>query len=49
MMAGQNMIIIASTNYEKEIERQLRQSGFSKNVDYILYSELRKQIVEAVS
>ena len=44
MKAGQSMVIIASTSYEQEMEEQLRQCGFRKNVHYVLYSELRKQI-----
>lgn len=48
MKAGQSMIIIASTNYEQEMEEQLCQNGFRKNVHYILYSELRRRIAGAM-
>lgn len=44
MKAGQSMVIITSTSYEQEIEKQLYQNGFRKNVHYVLYSELRKLI-----
>lgn len=44
MKAGQSMVIIASSSYEQEMEEQLCRNGFRKNIHYILYSELRKQI-----
>lgn len=44
MKAGQSMVIITSTSYEQEMEEQLCRHGFRKNVHYVLYSELRKQI-----
>lgn len=43
-----DMIIVASTIYEREIEEQLTGQGLKKNIDYLLYSELRKKIVDFV-
>lgn len=43
-----DMIIIASTAYESEIEMQLENRGFRKGIHYLLYSELRKKIVDSV-
>lgn len=40
-------IIVASTEYEDEIVSCLEKMGFSKNIDYILYSELFIQLVKA--
>lgn len=44
MKVGRSMIIIASTSYEQAMEEQLCRNGLRKNVHYVLYSELRKQI-----
>ncbi len=40
-------VIVASTEYEDEIVSCLEKMGFSKNIDYILYSELFIQLVKA--
>lgn len=46
MKPGQDVVIIASTNYENEIGILLEQKGFKKGVDYLPYSELRQRIVK---
>ncbi len=46
--ANKEMVIIASVEYENEIELQLMEKGFVKDVHYILYSKLREMIVDAV-
>lgn len=48
MSLDQDMVIIASTVYEKEIETQLMDKGFQKNQHYLPYSEVIKKIVDAV-
>ncbi len=43
-----DMVIIASTAYEKEIEAQLVNKGFRKHSHYMLYSEQIKRMVDLV-
>ena len=43
-----DMIIAASTMYEREIEEQLISQRLKKNIDYLLYTESRKKIVDVV-
>ena len=45
MRPGQNTVIIASANYEREIGELLEEKGFKKDEDYIPYSELRRRIL----
>ena len=45
MIPGQNTVIIASANYEREIGELLEEKGFKKDEDYIPYSELRRRIL----
>lgn len=46
MKLGQDVVIIASTNYENEIRILLERKGFKKDIDYLLYSEMRHRIVD---
>lgn len=43
-----DVVIIASTDYEEEIEAQLIEKGFVRDVHYLRYSDLRRRIVDAV-
>lgn len=45
---SKEMVIIASVEYEDEIEAQLTEKGFIRDVHYLLYSRLRKMIVDAI-
>lgn len=44
---GQNTVIIASVDYERQIGLLLEQKGFKKGEDYLPYSELRRRILRA--
>lgn len=48
MEVNQNIIIIASIYYEKEMEMQLIEYGFVIHTHYLLYRELRKRLVDIV-
>ncbi len=41
-----SVVIITSTYYEKEIERQLTNMGLEENKDYILYSWMRRSLCD---
>lgn len=46
---SKDMVIIASVEYENEIEIQLMKKGFIRNRHYLLYSRLREMIVDVIS
>lgn len=48
MLLNEDMVIVASTVNEKEIEAQLIGKGFRKNRHYLLYSEQIKRMVDLV-
>lgn len=48
LSVGSDMVIIASVEYENEIEVQLMGKGFIRDVHYLLYSGLREMIVDTI-
>lgn len=48
LSASNEMVIIASVEYENEIELQLMEKGLRKDVHYLLNSRLREMIVDTI-